>query len=103
MNILRPGSVVGGLLLSSPTMYSALITETIGVDAAIYRFLFGVLVTGVALSILDAITVAYATKNEAERPKPVNPYIQGRRATDAPPVVPTTAMDMPALEPVALP
>jgi hypothetical protein len=99
VNILRPGAVVGGLLLSSPTMYSALIADDAGVDAAIFRFLFGVLVTGVALSVLDGIVVAYAVKNDTDRTR-VTPYTPNRRASDAPPpsVSPMAGMDLPALE-----
>ncbi|NHC15128.1 hypothetical protein [Motilibacter deserti] len=104
MNILRPGAVVGGLLLSSPTMYSSLVTETTGVDAAIFRFLFGVLLTGVGLSLIDAIAVAYAVKNDQDRAKPPA-YTQGRRASDLPPAPAPMAnpMDLPALEPAGMP
>jgi len=98
VNILRPGSVVGGLLLSSPTMYSSLVTEETGVDAAIFRFLLGVLLSGVALSLVDAIAVAYVTKNDADRPKPVNPYVQGRRSADFPSQGAAPGMEMPVLE-----
>src|SRR4051812_10830530 len=86
MNILRPGAVVGGLLMSSPTIYAALVDETAGVDAAIFRFLLGVLLCGVGLSIYDAITATYGGQDETPKPKPsTNPYGANRRAADVHP------------------
>lgn len=59
MSAITPGAVLIGLLVSSPALWAAVTNPQASVDAALLRFLLGVLGAALGLSLLRTLVGGY--------------------------------------------
>lgn len=62
--MLRPSALGLAVLLSSPALWSAFVSGSMGITTALVRFLIAVPVAALMLSLLRLVTASY------ERPRP---------------------------------
>jgi hypothetical protein len=60
MRAITPGAVLVGLLVSSPSLWRAIHDPAVSLDAALLRFLVGVVGAAVALALVRGLVEGYA-------------------------------------------
>jgi len=68
MGLIRPAALLLALVMASPALYQAFVTETMSVQAALTRFLLAVPVAALMLAALRFVVKGYGTPEPARIP-----------------------------------